>query len=177
MACLTVFPKLKLLRVTELHNLESWSLNTDNLCNDVSGSPLQIILMPCLQRLLLVDCPKLRALPEDLQKVYSLQRVHIEGVHSLEITNLPGVVWLMIKNNRKLRRICNLYKLQRLFAQDCPALKQAENLSSMELLSLVDCLQEECIRRCFLKQPDVLIHVATTGGNGRDVFPDESLYS
>jgi hypothetical protein len=52
---------------------------------------------------LLLDCPKLRGLPEDLHRVANLKRIHIEGAHKLqEVVNLPAVVWLKVKNNRCL---------------------------------------------------------------------------
>ena len=126
------FPKLELLHIFDMRNLESWSLspNTENLYD----------LMPCLKRLFLLDCPKLRALPEDLGRIVNLKRIHIEGAHNLEeVVNLPAVVWLKVKNNRSLRRIFNLSKLQDLFAQDCPVLDQANKLSSLKYLYMVDC--------------------------------------
>uniref|UniRef100_I1NK84 Rx N-terminal domain-containing protein n=1 Tax=Oryza glaberrima TaxID=4538 RepID=I1NK84_ORYGL len=116
---ITIFPKLKLLHIIDMSNLESWSLNTGNL----RGRSEQLVLMPCLKRLFLNGCPKLRALPEDLHRIANLRRIHIEGAHTLhEIDNLPSVLWLKVKNNRCLRRI-------------------------------------------------------TVGADGRDIFPDETLYN
>jgi hypothetical protein len=166
------FPKLELLHIIDMRNFESWSLSTGNLCR-------QFMLMPCLERLLLLDCPKLRALPEDLHRAVNLKRIHIEGAHKLqEVVNLPAVMWLKVKNNRCLRRISNLNKLQDLFAQDCPELDQAESLSSLKHLYMVDCPNAEQFRQCLLREEqDVLVHVATHGADGRDIFPDESLYN
>ncbi|KAI5004729.1 hypothetical protein ZWY2020_031972 [Hordeum vulgare] len=94
--------------------------------------------MPCLKRLLLVDCPKLRALPQDMYMIVNLKRIHIEGAHKLqEVVNLPAVVWLKVKNNACLRRISNLCKLQDLFAQDCPMLDQAENLFLLKRMAII----------------------------------------
>ncbi|XP_062193040.1 putative disease resistance protein RGA4 [Phragmites australis] len=173
------FPKLELLHIIDMRNLESWSLNTGNLCDNMDVKNQQLVLMPCLKRLLLLDCPKLRALPEDLHSVVNLKRIHIEGAHKLqEVANLPVVVWLKVKNNRCLRRISNLCKLQDLFAQDCPELDQAESLSSLKRLYMVDCPNAQQFRKCVLKEEqDVLVHAATLGGDGRDIFPDESLYN
>jgi len=139
----------------------------------------QLVLMPSLKRLLLLDCPKLRDLPEHLHRAVNLKRIHIEGAHKLqEVVNLPAVVWLKVKNNRCLRRISNLNKLQDLFAQDCPELDQAESLSSLKHLYMVDCPSAEQFGQCLLREEqDVLVHVATHGADGRDIFPDESLYN
>uniref|UniRef100_A0A0D9UWR4 AAA+ ATPase domain-containing protein n=1 Tax=Leersia perrieri TaxID=77586 RepID=A0A0D9UWR4_9ORYZ len=169
-----VFPKLKSLRIIDMRNLESWTLNTWNLC----GKSEQLILMPCLKRLLLRGCPKLIALPEDLHRIANLRRIHIEEAHTLqEVDNLPSVSWLKVKNNRCLRRISNLRNLQDLFAQDCPALDQAENLISVKRLYMVDCPNAKQFRMCLLEDQELEVHVVTIGADGRDIFPDESLYN
>lgn len=173
-----VFPKLELLHIIGMRNLESWSLKTRSLCNNMETKSQQLVLMPCLKRLLLLDCPKLRALPEDLHRAVNLKRIHIEGAHKLQqVVNLPEVLWLKVKNNKSLRRISNLHKLQDLVAQDCPELDEAENLRSLKRLYMVDCLNGQRFRNCLLKkEQDILVHVATVGADGRDIFPDESLY-
>ncbi|CAO2193657.1 unnamed protein product [Urochloa humidicola] len=172
------FPKLELLHLIGMRNLESWSLSIGNLCDSMNAKSRQLVMMPCLKRLLLKDCPKLKALPEDLHRAVNLKRIHIEGAHKLqEVENLPEVVWLKVKNNRSLRRISNLHKLQDLLAQDCPELNDAENLRSLQRLYMVDCLNAQQFRYCLLKEEqDILVHVATVGADGRDIFPDESLY-
>jgi hypothetical protein len=87
-------------------------------------------------------------------------------------------VWLKVKNNTCLRKISNLGKLQDLFAQDCPALDQAENLCSLKRLYMVDCPHEQDFRECLSEEEQgILVHVATIGADGRDIFPDESLYN
>ncbi|XP_006643756.1 putative disease resistance RPP13-like protein 1 [Oryza brachyantha] len=172
--CITVFPKLELLLIIDMGNLENWSLNTDYLC----GRSEQLVLMPCLKRLFLNGCPKLKALPEDLHRIANLRRIHIEGAHKLqEVDNLPSVLWLKVKNNRCLRRISNLCKLQDLLAQDCPALDQAENIISLKRLYMVDCPNAMQFRMCLLEEQELAVRVVTTGADGRDIFPDESLYN
>uniref|UniRef100_A0ACD5WVH5 Uncharacterized protein n=4 Tax=Avena sativa TaxID=4498 RepID=A0ACD5WVH5_AVESA len=142
-AAAAFFPKLEVLQLIGMRNLKSWSLNTGSPCDNMEGKSQQISVMPCLKRLLLLDCPKLRALPEDLSMVVNLKRIHIEGAHELrEVIDLPAVVWLKVKNNTCLRRISNLGKLQDLFAQDCPALDQADSLCSLKRLYMVDCPHE-----------------------------------
>ncbi|CAM0870322.1 unnamed protein product [Alopecurus aequalis] len=175
-----VFPKLEVLQVIDMRNLKSWSLNTGKPCDNMESNSQQISVMPCLKRLLLLDCPKLRALPEDLYRVVNLKRIHIEGAHELrEVIDLPAVVWLKVKNNACLRKICNLGKLQDLFAQDCPALDQAENLCSLKRLYMVDCPHEQDFRECLSQEEQCILqaHVATIGADGRDTFPHESIYN
>ncbi|CAL4977831.1 unnamed protein product [Urochloa decumbens] len=149
------FPKLELLRLIDMCNLESWSLSTGNLCDSMKAKSRQLVMMPCLKRLWLRDCPKLKALPEDLRRAANLKRIQIEGAHKLqEVVNLPvpEVVWLKVKNNRSLRRISNLHKLQDLLAQDCPELDEAENLRSLKRVYMVDCLNAQQFRNCLLKK-------------------------
>jgi hypothetical protein len=173
------FPKLEVLLVIGMRNLKSWSLCTGNPCDNIESNSQQISVMPCLKRLLLLDCPKLRALPEDMYMVVNLKRIHIEGAHELqEVIDLPAVVWLKVKNNTCLRNISNLGKLQDLFAQDCPALDKAENLHSLKRLYMVNCPHEQDFRECLSEEEQgILVHVATIGADGRDIFPDESLYN
>jgi hypothetical protein len=172
------FPKLELLHVFDMRNLEAWFLNTGNLCDNMENKSQQLELMPCLKRLFILDCPKLRELPEDLHRIANLKRIHIEGAHKLqEVVNLPAVVWLKVKNNRSLRRIFNLCNLQDLFAQDCPGLDQADNLSSLKCLYLVDCPKAQQFVNCLLiEEQDVQVYVAT-GADDRNIFPDESIYN
>lgn len=122
----TAFPKLVLLEILDMYNWQNWSLSMDSLFRNTQ----HLSLMPCLTRLRLINCPKLRALPEDLHRIVNLQRIQIEGADNLqEIVDHPGVVWLKVKNNKSLRKISNLPKLRLLLAQDCQELQQAENLS------------------------------------------------
>jgi hypothetical protein len=172
------FPKLELLHIIDMRNLENWSLNTGTLCDETEVKNQDYVLMPCLKRVLLLDCPKLKALPEDLHRIVNLRRIQIEGAHKVqEIVNIPEVVWLKVKNNLILRRISNLCRLQDLFAQDCPELEEADSLSSLKRLYMVDCLKAQQFWKCLPKKQDVLVHIATPGQEGRDIFPDESLYN
>ncbi|CAL4958164.1 unnamed protein product [Urochloa decumbens] len=173
------FPKLELLHVFDMRNLESWSLSTENLSKNLETESQHHVLMPRLKRLFLLDCPKLRALPDDLSRIANLKRVHIEGAHNLEeVVNLPAVVWLKVKNNRSLRRVFNLCKLQDLFAQDCPGLDLADNLSSLKCVYMVDCPNaQHFIKRILKGEQGVQVYVATLGADGRDIFPDESIYN
>ncbi|KAK1661450.1 hypothetical protein QYE76_049609 [Lolium multiflorum] len=167
------FPELELLHITRMCNLQSWSLDTGNRCDIMEGN-LPQSLMPKLKRLLLVDCPKLRALPSDL--LINLTRIHIEDAHELkEVVDLPAVVWLKLKNNSSLRRISSLGRLQDLLAQDCPTLDQANNLWLLRRVYMIDCMRAQEFRNCLAEEEQgILFHVAT---DGRNIFPDETLYN
>lgn len=169
------FPDLVLLLIIRMCNLERWSLDTGNPCDNIEGNSQHLSLMPKLDRLLLLDCPKLEALPPGFFK--NLKRIHIEGAHKLqEVVDLPEVVWLKVKNNSCMKKISNLFNLQDLFAQDCPALDQAENLLSLKRVYMVGCQHEQQFKRCLVpgEEQGVLVYVAADGHN---IFPDESLYS
>nr|UBY07014.1 NBS-LRR disease resistance protein [Dasypyrum villosum] len=170
------FPKLELLHIIGMCKLEIWSLKIKNMWDDMEDDAQQLSLMPCLKRLLLLDCPKLRALPQEMYMIVNLKRIHIEGAHKLqEVVDLPAVVWLKVKNNTCLRRISNLCKLQDLFAQDCPMLDHTENLCSLKRVYMIDCLYAQVFRNCLAEEEQgILVHVATDGHN---IFPDESLYN
>ena len=170
----TAFPKLELLEILDMYNWQNWSLSMDTLFEKTQ----QQSLMPCLTRLRLINCPKLRALPDHLHRVVNLQRIQIEGADSLqEIVNHPGVVWLKVKNNKSLRNISNLPKLRLLLAQDCQELQQAENLSSLKALYVVDCPMEQILWKCFpIEQQSTIVRVVTTGAHGQDIYPLESVF-
>uniref|UniRef100_A0ACD5VC03 Uncharacterized protein n=1 Tax=Avena sativa TaxID=4498 RepID=A0ACD5VC03_AVESA len=167
------FPELEDLRIVSMHNLQSWSLETGNPC-DITKGKFEQSLMPKLQRLLLSGCPKLSALPSDLSKLVNLKGIHIEGAHELrEVVDLPAVVWLKVKDNKCLRKISNLGRLQDLLAQRCPMLDQAEKLCSLKRVYMIDCPHNKEFENCLAGQ-GVVIHVATDGHN---IFPDENLYN
>ncbi|CAO2201192.1 unnamed protein product [Urochloa humidicola] len=175
----TAFPKLELLEILDMYNWQSWSLSLDSLSHDIEGPfSRQLSLMPWLKRLRLVNCPKLRALPEDLHRISNLQRVHLEGAHSVEeFVNHPGIVWLKVKNNMSLRRISNFPMLRLLLAQDCPELQEAENLNSLKVLYVVDCPMEQTFWNCLPEeQQSMIIRVVTTGAHGQDIYPLESVF-
>jgi hypothetical protein len=163
------FPELELFHIIGMRNLQCWF----NPC-DIMECNFQQSLMPKLQRLLLLDCPKLRALPSVF--LINLTRIHIEGAHELkEVLDLPAVVWLKVKNNASLKRISILWKLQELLAQDCPALDEANNLLSLRCVYMIDCARAQKFRDSLAEEDQcILVHVAT---DGRNIFPDETLYN
>ena len=94
-----------------------------------------------------------------------------------EVANLPAVVWLKVRNNKSLRGLSNLRSLERLLAQDCPALGIVKLPHSLQKVFLVDCRMEEDIRACLPQHLGILLHASTTGGDDRDMFPNESIYN
>uniref|UniRef100_A0ACD5TRX7 Uncharacterized protein n=2 Tax=Avena sativa TaxID=4498 RepID=A0ACD5TRX7_AVESA len=185
------FPELELLLIIGMCKLQSWSLDLGNPC-DIMGDNFKEYLMPKLQRLLLVDCPRLSALPANL--FMNLKRIHIEGAHELqEVVDLPAVVWLKVKNNTWLRKIANLGNLRDLFAQDCPALDQANNLWSLRRVYMIDCAHAQEFEDCLAEEaladhrrdhpgpwPSLLRklaqHVAHTAKVGHQFVADTALF-
>uniref|UniRef100_A0ACD5TS49 Uncharacterized protein n=1 Tax=Avena sativa TaxID=4498 RepID=A0ACD5TS49_AVESA len=167
------FPALELLHIIGMCNLKRWSVDTGNPCDIMEGN-FQQSLMPKLQRLLLLDCPRLRALPSVF--LVNLTRIHIEGAHELkEVVDLPAVVWLKVKNNTSLRKISNLGKMQDLLAQDCPTLDHGNDLWSLRRVYMVDCARAQEFRECLAEEErGIVVHVAT---DRRNIFPDETLYN
>uniref|UniRef100_A0ACD5VEI1 Uncharacterized protein n=1 Tax=Avena sativa TaxID=4498 RepID=A0ACD5VEI1_AVESA len=185
------FPELELLIIIGMCKLQSWSLDIGNPC-DIMGDNFKEYLMPKLQRLFLVDCPRLSALPANL--FMNLKRIHIEGAHELqEVVDLPAVVWLKVKNNTCLRKIANLGNLRDLFAQDCPALDQANNLWSLRRVYMIDCARAQEFEDCLAEEaladhrrdhprpwPSLLRkfaqHVAHTAKVGHQFVADTALF-
>ena len=86
-------------------------------------------------------------------------------------------MWLKVKNNKSLRKISNLPKLRLLLAQDCQELQQAENLSSLKALYVVDCPMEQILWKYFpTEQQSTIVHVVTTGAHDQDIYPLESVF-
>ncbi|XP_062026833.1 disease resistance protein RGA2-like [Rosa rugosa] len=67
-----LFPKLKQLRFQSMENWEEWAFLSE------------ITIMPRLSELLIVSCPKLKALPEFLYKIPALRTLKIKGCPILE---------------------------------------------------------------------------------------------
>ncbi|XP_062026804.1 disease resistance protein RGA2-like [Rosa rugosa] len=67
-----LFPKLKLLTFSDLKNWEEWAFVSE------------ITIMPRLSELRIVECPKLKALPEFLYKITELRTLEIKGCPILE---------------------------------------------------------------------------------------------
>uniref|UniRef100_A0A0E0LK32 Uncharacterized protein n=1 Tax=Oryza punctata TaxID=4537 RepID=A0A0E0LK32_ORYPU len=131
----TAFPKLEFLWIGKMPNWEDWSFH---IAQATCSSFLQIF--PCLQQLELKDCPKLRALPEQLKHATKMQRLRIQGAHALKkIENLHELSGsLRINGGRSLASITDLYQIKELYVANCPALQFVNNLNALKWLYLED---------------------------------------
>lgn len=129
------FPKLEVLHVQQMHKLEEWVY-------DESIKGLEVF--PRLTQLNIVDCRKLRSLPEKLNNATGLKRVCIKGVHMMDaIENLLSLSdQLQIKSCSHLKRISNMPHLRDLSISNCPALRRVDGLEMLQCLELSDELME-----------------------------------
>ncbi|CAL9201666.1 unnamed protein product [Musa hybrid cultivar] len=110
-ASTVVFPKLKIFRIEDMPNWETWNLGgsgddeDDDGGQEHYGAPQTLLRLPRLEDLVVRNCPKLSALP-----------IGTNGVH--KVRTFPA--------------------LSRLTIHDCSALEYMENLDALEYLKLVD---------------------------------------
>uniref|UniRef100_A0A0D9WYF1 NB-ARC domain-containing protein n=1 Tax=Leersia perrieri TaxID=77586 RepID=A0A0D9WYF1_9ORYZ len=131
----STFPKLEFLWIGKMPNWEDWSLQ---IAQATCSSLVQ--LFPCLRQLELKDCPKLRALPEQLKHATKMQKLLIQGADALKkIENLPELSGsLHINGSRSLASISDLYQIRELYVSDCPELQFVNNLNALKWLYLED---------------------------------------
>ncbi|KAJ0974284.1 hypothetical protein J5N97_016249 [Dioscorea zingiberensis] len=131
----TAFPRLEELYLWNMQNWEEWSLGGED--NDVESSKL--LLFPCLQRLGLQNCPKLKALPRGLSHTH-IQRLYIHEVYSMEtVEDIPTLSEkLDLKTSLHLSRVSNLPAVKKMFVYDCPKLECVEKLDSLQSLEFCD---------------------------------------
>ncbi|XP_042467181.1 putative disease resistance protein RGA3 [Zingiber officinale] len=130
---LVAFPKLEYLEFMIMPNWEQWSFGEIE-----TAKAQELKLLPSLKRLCVVDCPKLKALPDGLHHATNLQELRIYGAHELgEVKNLPSLTnELFLRDNKKLEKVSNLPMLKSLIVGSCPLLKQVDSLSALEMLEL-----------------------------------------
>ncbi|KAG6517904.1 putative disease resistance RPP13-like protein 1 [Zingiber officinale] len=130
---LAAFPKLEYLVFSIMPNWEQWSFGETK-----TAIAHELKLLPSLKRLLLIDCPKLKALPDGLHHATNLQELWINGAHELgAVKNLPSLTTeLFLEDNKKLEKVSNLPMLKSLIVGSCPLLKQVDSLSALEMLEL-----------------------------------------
>ncbi|KAG6520760.1 disease resistance protein RGA2-like [Zingiber officinale] len=130
---LAAFPKLEYLVFSIMPNWEQWSFGETK-----TAITHELKLLPSLKRLLLIDCPKLKALPDGLHHATNLQELWINGAHELgAVKNLPSLTTeLFLEDNKKLEKVSNLPMLKSLIVGSCPLLKRVDSLSALEMLEL-----------------------------------------
>ncbi|XP_064984251.1 putative disease resistance protein RGA4 [Musa acuminata AAA Group] len=127
------FPKLEYLSIKGVPNWEEWSL-----CGlEEGGHRTHLKLFPNLTKCFLLDCPKLRALPEGLSHATNLKELHIRGARNLrEVTKLRLSYKLLVRDNKMLSRISNV-AMKYLKVMDCPNLEYVDNLDKLQHLVLI----------------------------------------
>ncbi|XP_064984248.1 putative disease resistance protein RGA4 [Musa acuminata AAA Group] len=122
------FPKLEHLHINDMPNWEEWSL-----CGvEEGGHRTHLKLFPNLKECFLLDCPKLRALPQGLSHATNLKELHIWRAHNLrEVTKLRLSNKLYVIDNKMLNRISDV-AMKYLEVEDCPNLECVDNLDKLQ---------------------------------------------
>jgi hypothetical protein len=174
MDAVVAFPKLESLVITDMPNWEEWSFveeedpnweewsfveeedgeaaaaaeggedGSAEIQKGKARSP-RMQLLPCLKRLELIDCPKLRALPRQLgHEATSLKEFLLRGASSLKVVeDLPFLSELLIIDEcGSLDRVWNLPQVRDLRVNDCPGLRCVEGLGSLQQLLLTKGMKE-----------------------------------
>ncbi|XP_064987038.1 putative disease resistance protein RGA4 [Musa acuminata AAA Group] len=129
----SAFPKLEHLEFDEMPNWEEWSVWR----MEENGQGPHLKLFPNLKICKIIECPKLRALPEGLSHATKLKELYLDSTQDLrEITNLRLNYKLEVKDNTMLNRISNL-SMKYLKVEDCPNLEYVENLDRLQQLVLI----------------------------------------
>ncbi|VAI25561.1 unnamed protein product [Triticum turgidum subsp. durum] len=145
------FPKLEYLVIKDMPDWSEWSFveeEEEAMAAATEGGvtamspPMQ--LLPCLKRLELLGCPKLRALPRQLgPEVTNLKELFIIGASFLKaVEDLPFVESFLISGCQVLERLSNLPRLRELRINDCRTLRRVEALASLQQLWLTENMQE-----------------------------------
>ncbi|KAK1260569.1 Disease resistance protein RGA2 [Acorus gramineus] len=127
------FPKLEEMYIKDMPNWEDWHLT--QWPND--GVPL----LPCLRKLALEDCPKLKSIPGTLiRRATSLKDLHICKAGNLSnlVERSASITKAVILDCPLLEDISNLAQLQHLDIGGCPAIKRMDNMCSLKYLLLRD---------------------------------------
>ncbi|EEC68618.1 hypothetical protein OsI_36993 [Oryza sativa Indica Group] len=164
------FPKLELLIIEDMPNWEEWSFVEEEeevqeeeaaaaakeggedgtFASKQKGeealfpTPRSSWLLPCLTRLELDDCPKLRALPPQLgQQATILKELDIRDAKCLKtVEDLPFLSGhLLVEACEGLERISNLPQVRELFVNRCLNLRHVEELGGLEQLLLDEGMQ------------------------------------
>ncbi|BAT15216.1 Os11g0673600 [Oryza sativa Japonica Group] len=163
------FPKLEWLVIKDMPKWEEWSFVEEEEVQEEaaaaakeggedgiaaskqkgeeapSPTPRSSWLLPCLTKLDLVGCPKLRALPPQLgQQATNLKKLFIRDTRYLKtVEDLPFLSGgLQVEGCEGLERVSNLPQVRELFVNECPNLRHVEELGGLEQLWLDEGMQE-----------------------------------
>ncbi|WOK91791.1 disease resistance protein RGA3 [Canna indica] len=122
------FQKLDTLIIVDMANWEDWQWQLED------GKAL-----PRLRELQLVDCPKLKSLPQGLQHATTLTVLLIHGAKELiKIESLSSVKKLSVNSSFNLIEVSNISSLESLKISNCPVLKKLEHLNHLQELHIID---------------------------------------
>ncbi|KAI0528750.1 hypothetical protein KFK09_001292 [Dendrobium nobile] len=141
------FPKLEQLQILNFLELEEWSFGIEV---EQNTSP-RLKLLPCLQKLIIRNCPLLKQLPEGL-KYSSMKFLEIVGARRLKsVDNLSAEIEeLRLSYCNKLKVVCCAPTVKTLEVQECKDLSCVKKLDSLQKLSFND-FEEESLPEWLLK--------------------------
>ncbi|XP_020094060.1 putative disease resistance protein RGA3 [Ananas comosus] len=164
------FPKLEKFHIRNMANLANWS-------------GFETGTLPLLQSFQLESCPKVRSLPDGLQRATALRELWVVDAKILEvIENLETLEELSVWNTPRLEKITNLPSLKELSISYCPALKTVETIGSLRRVHIYDYdmqeipqwvgLNSSTIRSLDLACSDELLKRCTIGGANWELIKD-----
>ncbi|KAG8090424.1 hypothetical protein GUJ93_ZPchr0011g27488 [Zizania palustris] len=133
------FPQLEWLVIEDMPNWEEWSF--------VEGHEQlpTMQMLPCLKKVNLLDCPKLRGLPPQFgHEANSLELLYIKGANCLKtVDDFPFLsTTFCITECEGLERVSNLPQVRGLYLYDCPNLRCVEEVGNFERLFLDECMKD-----------------------------------